>query len=58
MTRASTYTPARGGLVLFLAAFCTGTLVPASPTFLTPANTPFSSPQIVTISGLLKLPNL
>ena len=52
MTRASTCTPARGGLVLLLAAFCTGTLVPASPTYLTPANTPFSSPQIVTISGL------
>ena len=55
MTRASTYTLARGGLVLFLAAFHTGTLVGAqtsSPTYLTPANTPFSSPQIVTISGL------
>ncbi len=41
--------------MLFLAAFHTGTLVGAqttSPTYLTPANTPFSSPQIVTISGL------
>jgi hypothetical protein len=47
MTRASTYTLARGGLVLFLAAFHTSG---AQPTYLTPANTPFSSPQLVIIA--------